>query len=382
MKKETWLSLFFVALLGGGLVWSLLTPDREYSESENRYLQTLPRPDADQIFSGKFGSQFESYITDQIPARDGWVALKTITQLGLGRPDNGRVYFGEKDRLFAVPEEADEAWEERNCRAVAAFLRRAKENRPSLRVSVLLAPTASTVLPEDLPALAPVADEEALVDRMRAALEGVALFYTPAQALKAQSDRESLYFRTDHHWTVRGAYVAYAGWADAMGLEARPLADFTAREAAGDFYGTLFSKANLPWIRPDPLEALEPPGLAACSFSTDGGKTFSDGLYDEEALKGRDKYTYFLGGNHPLTVVRTGTASGRRLLVVKDSYAHSFVPFLTEHYETIYLLDPRYFKGDIQSWMEEQAVTDVLVLYNAATFSADRQLAAVLQPRT
>ena len=90
MKKETWLSLFFVALLGGGLVWSLLTPDREYSESENRYLQTLPQPDADQIFSGKFGSRFESYITDQFPARDGWVALKTITQLALGRPDNGR----------------------------------------------------------------------------------------------------------------------------------------------------------------------------------------------------------------------------------------------------------------------------------------------------
>ena len=381
MKKEKWLSLFFVAILGGGLIWSLLTPDREYSESENRYLQTLPQPDADQIFSGKFGSQFESYITDQFPARDGWVALKTMTQLGLGRPDNGRVYFGRKDRLFAVPDPVDETWEERNCQAVAAFLRRAKENNPSLQTSVLLAPTASTVLSEDLPALAPVADEEALFDRMRSALGEDVLFYTPTETLKAQSDRESLYFRTDHHWTVYGAYAAYAGWAEAVGLEARPFTDFTPRQVAGDFYGTLFSKANLPWIRPDSLEVLEPSDLGSCSFSTDGGKTFMDGLYDANALEGRDKYTYFLGGNHPLTVVRTGAANGRRLLVVKDSYAHSFVPFLTEHYETIYLLDPRYFKEDIQSWMEEQDITDILVLYNAATFSADRQLAAVLQPR-
>lgn len=382
MKKETWLSLFFVALLGGGLVWSLLTPDREYSESENRYLQTLPQPDADQIFSGKFGSRFESYITDQFPARDGWVALKTITQLGLGRPDNGRVYFGEKDRLFAVPEEADEAWEERNCLAVAAFLRRAKENRPSLRVSVLLAPTASTVLPEDLPALAPVADEEALVDRMRAALEGVALFYTPAPGAQgAERPGKPLFPHRSSLDRPRGVCrLCRLGRCGGAG-----------GTAAHRFHRETSSRGFLRHPFFQGQSALDPSrfpggagtaGLAACSFSTDGGKTFSDGLYDEEALKGRDKYTYFLGGNHPLTVVRTGTANGRRLLVVKDSYAHSFVPFLTEHYETIYLLDPRYFKGDIQSWMEEQAVTDVLVLYNAATFSADRQLAAVLQPRT
>ena len=67
--------------------------------------------------------------------------------------------------------------------------------------------------------------------------------------------------------------------------------------------------------------------------------------------------------------------------MVKDSYAHSFAPFLTAHYETIYLLDPRYFKENIQTWMGKENITDILVLYNAATFSADRQLAAVLQPR-
>ena len=121
MKKEKMLSLFFVALLGGGLVWNLLTPAREYSEAENRYLQTFPVVNADQIFSGKFSSQFESYTTDQFPARDSWVALKTMTQLGLGRPDNGRVYFGKKDRLFALPDPADVDWEQRNCRAVAAL---------------------------------------------------------------------------------------------------------------------------------------------------------------------------------------------------------------------------------------------------------------------
>lgn len=381
MKKEKMLSLFFVALLGGGLVWNLLTPAREYSEAENRYLQTFPAVNADQIFSGKFSSQFESYTTDQFPARDSWVALKTMTQLGLGRPDNGRVYFGKKDRLFALPDPADASWEQRNCRAVAAFLAKARENRPELRTSVMLVPTAATILPEDLPALAPVADEAALLRRMKEALGETAVFCDPTAALLAVEDRESLYFRTDHHWTGRGAYAAYAAWAQATGLQPQPLTNFRETTVADDFTGTLFSKANLPWIKPDTLTAWEPADLAACSFSVDGGKTFADGLYDPQALLGRDKYTYFLGGNHPLTVVRTGTENGRRLLVVKDSYAHSFAPFLTAHYETIYLLDPRYFKENIQTWMGKENITDILVLYNAATFSADRQLAAVLQPR-
>ena len=110
----------------------------------------------------------------------------------------------------------------------------------------------------------------------------------------------------------------------------------------------------------------------------DGGKTVRESLYDPSYLEGRDKYAYFLGGNHPLTEITTSVRNGRHLLVIKDSYAHALVPFLTAHYETIDMVDLRYFKEDLAAWMGDRGITDVLVLYNASTFASDRQLAAAL----
>lgn len=377
MKKEKLLSLFFAGALGAGLLWNVLTPDRAYSESENRYLASFPEVTADNVFSGRFTEDFGEYVSDQFPGREGWVALKTMTQLMTLRPDNGRVYFGQDSRLFAVPDPEDASLMERNCRAVADFLTRVRETWPETRVSVLLAPTASTLLSEDLPLLAPVQDEEALMDRMREALGDIP-FCDPTQSLLQAPDREALYYRTDHHWTAYGALTACTAWLRELGLEPLDAASLRLETVSDSFYGTLYSKANLPWI---PADTLTAPQLAASQEITvsysDSDEVLS-GLYDPSYLEGRDQYSYYLGGNHPLTTVETGAGTGRSLLVVKDSYAHAFVPYLTGHYDTIVLLDPRYFREDILTWMEGKGFTDVLVLYNAATFSTDRQMAAVL----
>lgn len=377
MKKEKLLSLFFAGVLGAGLLWNVFTPDRTYSESENRYLQTFPELSADTLFSGKFTEKFGKYASDQFPGRDGWVALKTMTRLMTLRPDNGRVYFGKNGRLFAMPDPEDRALEEKNCRAVADFLTRVKDTWPDTAVSVLLAPTASTVLPEDLPALAPVRDEGALMDRMRAALRDIP-FCDPTQALLQAPDREALYYRTDHHWTAYGALTACAAWLRELGLEPLDAASLRLETVSDNFYGTLYSKANLPWIPADTLTAPRPAASREITVSYSDSDEVLSGLYDPSYLEGRDQYSYYLGGNHPLTTVETGAGTGRSLLVIKDSYAHAFVPYLTGHYDTIALIDPRYFREDILTWMEGKDFTDVLVLYNAATFAGDKQLAAML----
>ena len=377
MKKDKLLSLLFAGALGLGLLWNLLAPDRAYSESENRYLASFPEVTADNVFSGRFTEGFGEYVSDQFPGREGWVALKTMTQLATLRPDNGRVYFGQDNRLFAVPDPEDTALMERNCRAVADFLTQVRQAWPETRVSVLLAPTASTVLSEDLPLLAPVRDEEALMDRMRAVLGDIP-FFNPTQALLSVPDREALYYRTDHHWTAYGALTACTAWLRELGLEPLDTTSLRIEAVSDNFYGTLYSKANLPWIPADSLTALQLPDDRPTTVSYSDSDKVLSGLYDSSYLETRDQYSYFLGGNHPLTIVETGAGTGRSLLVVKDSYAHSFVPFLTGYYDTITLLDPRYFREDLLSWMDGKGFTDVLVLYNVATFSSDKQLTAVL----
>ena len=85
-----------------------------------------------------------------------------------------------------------------------------------------------------------------------------------------------------------------------------------------------------------------------------------------------------MGGNHPLTTVETGTANGRTLLLIKDSYANALVPFLAAHYQTIVLVDPRYYKTDLSALFQEKQVTDLLVLYNVNGFGEEKTVAAVL----
>ena len=378
ISRAKWLSLFFVIGMSALVVWNLFTPSRAYSESENRYLQSFPSLSVDRLVSGEFAKSFDLYSSDQFPLREKWVALKTSVQMALLRPDNGRVYFGKNDRLFEVPSAENTVREEKNCRAVATFLKAAQAKWPELKPSVLLSPTASTVLPEDLPSHAPVADQAALLQRMKKALGTDIPFCDPTQAYFEQADRERLFFRTDHHWTVYGAFAAYQAWARSTGLTPLQMEDYTDKTVSADLLGTLYSKANLPWIQPEKLEIFEPKQKNPCKVTAENEKTKLDSLYDSSFLKGRDKYSYFLGGNHPVTEVTTSVKNGRRLLILKDSYAHSFVPFLTAHFETITLVDPRYFKEDLFAWMEGKDFTDILVLYNAATFAEDAILANVL----
>ena len=378
ISRAKWLSLFFVIGMGALVAWNLFTPSRSYSESENRYLQSFPSLSVDRLVSGEFAKSFDLYSSDQFPLREKWVALKTGVQMALLRPDNSRVYFGKNDRLFEVPSAANTVREEKNCRAVAAFLKAAQAKWPELKPSVLLSPTASTVLPEDLPSYAPVADQAALLRRMQKALGADIPFCDPTQAYFEQADREPRFFRTDHHWTVYGAFAAYQAWARSVGLTPLQMEDYTAKTVSADFLGTLYSKANLPWIQPEKLEIFEPKQKNPCQVTAENGKIKLNSLYDSSFLEGRDKYSYFLGGNHPVTEVTTSVKNGRNLLILKDSYAHSFVPFLTAHFETITLVDPRYFKEDLFAWMEGKGFTDILVLYNAATFAEDAILANVL----
>ncbi len=378
MRKDKIISLVFVGTLMSGFLWNILTPVKDYSERENRYLQGWPSVSAERVLSGQFGKDFETFTTDQFPMRDGWVALKTMAGLATLRPDNGRVYFGKDMRLFEVPAAADATLEETNCRAVSDFLERVMKADPSLNASVMLAPTATTVLSNALPLCAPVADEAALIDRLRRSLGSRVVFCDPTPVMLYALDRDQLYYRTDHHWTTQGAFVAYQSLLKAQGLTPLDKKDFTVETVADDFYGTLYSKANLSLISPDTIQAYQPKTANPCTVTWDGGKTVRDSLYDPASLEGRDKYAYFLGGNHPLTEIETSVRNGRHLLVIKDSYAHALIPFLTAHYETIDVVDLRYFKEPLASWMDGREITDVLVLYNASTFAADRQLAPAL----
>lgn len=140
-----------------------------------------------------------------------------------------------------------------------------------------------------------------------------------------------------------------------------------------EFYGTLYSKVNLP-MKADTVMIYDDGRNYRVEY--DMSKKYSSGLFVESRLEEKDKYMVYLDGNHAMThIVQSGTErNGRKLLVIKDSYAHTFVPFLAQDYDEVIMIDFRYSKMPVSSITTQFGITDVLVLYNATNFIEDQNL--------
>ena len=159
-----------------------------------------------------------------------------------------------------------------------------------------------------------------------------------------------------------------------------PWSAYETETARADFHGTTAAKCGLYHIE-DALLLVYPPGSGAEQYRVvyDGGETESDSLYERSHAQGDDPYSVYLDGNHAMTeifVTREGAsadasgagAEGRSLLLIKDSYANCFVPYLTGIYDEITMIDLRYYNGSLRALQEEHGYTDVLVLYNLPNF--------------
>ncbi len=187
---------------------------------------------------------------------------------------------------------------------------------------------------------------------------------------------EYVYFRTDHHWTALGAYYAYTAFCETAGLEAVPLEDFKTGRYE-NFVGTMYtftkgySQSQNLLDNPDYVDYYMPIVESHARYFSDA--TMSDGIAiyvvnDEMSDSVGNKYLCFISGDTPLCRITTQAGTGRSCVVLKESYGNAFVPFLTSHYDTIYVIDPREFNGsndpsfDLTSFVAEQAVDDVIVI--------------------
>jgi len=367
MKNLT-TTIVFCALIGALTVASTVNPVREYSETENRALAQRPKFSFKTLFDGQFTANYEEFITDQFVARDMWITLKTRSELALGKKDSNGVYFGEDGYLFEkheVPKDVNRDRSESNLRWLGNFL----ENKAdSYNIRVMIAPTASLIHADKLPANAPVWDQAAFLDKVGALDDAV-----DARDVLMAHNAEDIYYKTDHHWTTLGAYYAYTALCESLGLT--PLPEDTARVTlAEDFVGTLAAKVNLP-MDPETIFTYDTDVSVQVDYNL--GMKVTDTLIEESYLTTRDKYGAFLDGNQPIADVQTDVKNGKTLLVIKDSYAHCMAPLLATHYERLIFLDLRHFNGTVSSYLDMLAadggtVDDILILYNAENFTEDR----------
>ena len=369
---------FFVLISGA----SLIIKDREFSPNENRYLAETPELSWDNILSGKFQDGLEDYLRDQVCFRDGWITVKTGIQKACGDTDIGGAYVGKDGYDFEkiTPEDVDEKQVDRNIKAVEDYFMMASETIDKQKLSFLLVPTSGLVMQEKLPKNARLFDQAKYIDQVQKAMKDYN-FVDVRDTLMDHND-EYIYYKTDHHWTSAGACLAYDVWSERTGGEAETEDGLVKNVVSDKFRGSLYSKildadSAYDEIWTYGLQKDDAFGSKDCTVTIDE-KQQLDSIYDDEMLQKKDKYAYFLSGNYGQVHIQNqkaaSKAKGKSILIIKDSFANSFVPFVTQDYENIYMVDLRYYNGDMKSYLQEHNITDVLVLYNISNFISDRNL--------
>ena len=358
-------ALVFCLFLGGFAVAHVLLPDRDFSEVENRSLQKLPQFSLEGLKEGTYTKSLETYLEDQFPLRDGWMGLKNRYEYLLGQREFSGVYYCG-DRLIARVDKSTRA--DKNLEYVAGLA-----EKTDIPVYFGLIPTAAEVWKDLLPEGAPSFDQVAYLEQA-AGLADVDVDLLGA--LSAHSD-EAIYYRTDHHWTSLGAYYGYAAILEAMGMEPQPLGEKTT--VSTDFNGTLYSTSGIHWLQPDEIDTYVPDEGVTVTTNT-GAELLTGGLYVPEKLEGKDKYTYFLGGNQPLYILENPNATtDKKLLVVRDSYSDSLAPFLSQDFAEIHLLDLRYYRVPVAAYAEEMGADAILVAYSVDNFQKDENIIFMAQ---
>lgn len=363
--------MLIVFMFGIPLLYMLI-PDREFSESENRVLSKRPRLSFEEVSSGRFTSGFEKYVSDQIPLRDLWINIKSSSERFIGKKDNNGVYLGKEGYLLQMVTKVNQNIIDKNVEGINSF---AGAN-PDVKKYFMLVPNSVRVLEDKLPGFAQPKDQLEYIEDIKKSLAGDISFIDVYDTLAAKRE-EYIFYKTDHHWTTHGAYYGYERLGSIMGFKANNLNFYDVQRVTEEFYGTLYSKGGFRNITPDSIELYVPKideSIEVWYYDTEVKR---DSLYNMENLNKKDKYTIFQDGNHSLIRVNTNSSSGKKLLLIKDSYANSLIPFLTDHYSEIYMVDMRFYYEDINELIRNSGIDEVLLLYNANTFFEDESIAKV-----
>lgn len=346
-----------------------LSHQRTYSPVEKRELQTRPEISITKVLDGRFQKKYESYLRDQFPGRDHWVSFQTDMELFMGKNEIHNVYIGKNHYLLEhyTEKEFDPQQISKNLQALEKFVGKAKQNAD---VHVMMVPTKSWVLREKLPAFAPHYKEQKFYDALQQKLEKEDVLISVEPVLDAHKEEE-IYYRTDHHWTTLGAWYAYEQYTKAVGGDLqRAQGKKKFRCISKDFYGTTYAKINYA-RQADKIEIYEPADKLRVVYNMGEKKTKT--LYDFSFLKTADQYSVFTGGNQAVLEITGGIKNGKTLLLIKDSFANSILPFLAEDYEKLVVVDLRQLNVSGDRLLEMFSPTDILILYNSAQFVQDKE---------
>lgn len=357
----------FIVIFG---ILTLVMPKEKKSELENRNLADFPKFSFDNVMNCKFMNGIETYISDHFVGRVPYLKLKGASERFIGRSERNDVYI-TGERMMLKVTDPDYASVDKSIDAINIF-----NDGIDAQVYMMLVPTSAAIYSDQLPKNAPNLDQQSFIDYVYGKLDSDIVGIDAYSAMKSGAN-EYIYYRTDHHWTSLGAYLAYNAAGKKMGYSPLARDSFDIQHASDSFLGTLYSKTLYDGCEPDVIDywfGENGENIVSMEVNTGNGIDAYDSLYMREYLDKKDKYASFTGTNQPLITIKTKCEDGPKILVIKDSYAHSYVPFLANNYSEITMLDMRYVQTSYKNVVDPENFDQVLILYNVSTFMTDSNI--------
>lgn len=385
------IGLFSLTLCGASLL-TLILPKKSMSENENRTLAKMPTVVNEKKLSSAenpadvwnavkwkyinnrngeaFKDDFETYLCDHLAGRELWVKSSNAIQRVSGKKEINGVYTVD-GRMVQTFREYDAEAVNKSISAMNAFAGRF----PDKQMYFMLAPTAQEFLTGKIPSYTGLLSEKTFIDDCYKKVKGISTI--DCRSFLASNADEYIYYRTDHHWTSLGAFCAYQSAAKVLGYAAYGFGSFNIETASTGFRGTLYSRTLDDSIAADSIEyymlAKNEPTVKMTAIN--GAEiTEYDNLYVRDFLEVKDKYSSFTGSNVPIVTIETNVDNDKSLLIIKDSYAHSLVPFLSKHYSRIAMVDMRYINTDLNMLINMKDYSQVLFMFNVISFAEDSSL--------
>ncbi len=352
-------------------VMFIITPKADYSSSEKRYLEDFPETSLSSVTNGEFEKGFESYLADHFPLRNMWVGLNAYCNYCIGNNGCDGVYKCSDGWLINKPITTDNRIKT-NTDTIIKFSKSA-----GVPVTMMTAPSTGYIMADKLPAVHDEYIDDYVFGDIKKSLKKEGIGFVDIRQ-KFKNSTEQLYYKTDHHWTSEGAYEAYEEVCRALGVKAANR-DFYDIKTYPDFYGTTYSTSGFWLTKPDEIAVWHnknhKPGDIKLTITEGNESKAYDTLFFDNHLKEDDKYPVFIDGNHALETITNKNVRKGRLLVIKDSFAHTLAPFLADSFRKVTLVDVRYYKNSVTDLVRQGKYDRVLVMYGIDNFATDTDLA-------
>lgn len=328
------------------------------SYQENRKLAELPEFNLSAIMDGSYTDNLGEYFTDHFAGRSYWISASGIVNANMGEGIVNDVFVTE-DMLLGLYETPVDSYNE-----FASAVNMYAENYDGT-VYFAVIPTSAGVYSDRLSEYLSNNGEKQKIDTLYNSVDNSIRKIDAYNILKMLNDNY-IYYRNDSKWTSYGAFCVYRTVIQKLGFLPSAYDKYTIEHVTGDFRGNLYNKSQYSEVKADILDVYtyrDGAEITECTGYNNDGTSYTKQLYDKSYISTNDMYNMYLGEDAPLVRIKTSVNNERKLLVIKDSYADCFIPFLTQHYSEIAVISPDCIESGISNFVNPDDYEQTLILF-------------------